>query len=222
MRVANSKSRCAGSARRGQRLRGSVEVSSVRDRVVDGGERGHDGHEDRDMGPVDLPDAQGDARGSREKPCLVEGTAERQGTGRARAEDKDLRGVRKAEAGRDGFRPGIAGDVGVEDDEHAQAAEHVQAQVTRPLRRRSRGRHDACLRPAERHDIGTTGFRRQGRAMGSIGSHDGSHGGPDPALRLRRAADLGDITTKPERPQRTPEQPRSTLMASHSKSRAAG
>ena len=168
-------------------IEGPAEVLAAGRRAVDGGERGHDGHEDRDVGPVDLPDAQGDARGSREKSCLIESAAERQGTGPARAEDEDLRGVRKAEAGRDGFRPRVAGDVGIEDDEHAQSAEHVQAQVTRPFRRRSRGRHDARLRLARHHDVGAAGLRRQGRPVGSNGNHDGSHGGPDPALRPRGA-----------------------------------
>ena len=81
------------------------------------------------MRPVDLPAAKGDTGGAKKPAAGLEDPAEGDGAGHAGAEDEDLGRVGKAEARRDPKGPGIARDMGDQDDEHRQPAEDIEPRV---------------------------------------------------------------------------------------------
>ena len=117
------------------------QILRLRQEPVRQRERGDDRHEDREMGPVDLPHALGDPGAAEREAGPLEGAPERDPRGDARTEHEDLRRVREAEARRDPAGPGVVGDVRDQDDEHPDAAEHVEPGIAGRPRRLRCGRH---------------------------------------------------------------------------------
>src|SRR5215207_1424582 len=119
------------------------------------GKYGDDRDEDADVGPVHLPDAVQDARRPERPAGAVEHPPEGKRRGDAGAEDENLGRVREAEARRDPVRPGVARDMGGEDDEHPDAAEDVEPRIARTLGCRARDGHrlldpQPAIRPSPR------------------------------------------------------------------------
>ena len=116
------------------------------------------------MHPVDLPHPLGPpAPRADEKTLAVEHPSEGgRPRGHAGHEHEHLGRVREAEAGGNPVRPHVPRDVGDHDDEHAQAAEHVEA---RGLRVRAGGRREEKARAEARRAgsacVSSSGVRRR-------------------------------------------------------------
>ncbi len=93
------------------------------------------GKEQRDMRPVDLPDAVAHARRAKGPARPVKRPAKRDGRGHARAEYENLGRVRKTPARRNPAGEEIARGVGGEDDEHRQPAKEIQPDIARARHR---------------------------------------------------------------------------------------
>src|SRR5262249_34315915 len=96
---------------------------------VEAYQQGGDGEEERDMRPVDLPDAMKDARRSHPQALGFEDASESDCRRHARAENENFRRVGKAETARNPVDPPVAWGMRYKNDEHRYAAEEVEARV---------------------------------------------------------------------------------------------